>query len=392
MSGQVNHITSYREKEKKIETLIPEGMDRPLRVLHVSADTFGCGFYRCFMPSYFMMEQGYCETRISGSGGATEKEHVEWCDVVVFQRIMEPINDAWAVATMLGKKIVAENDDWYEKVPSGSIAKGHFPRKTVAGINRAMHLADAITVTTDTLKKAYGDLGVPVHVVPNAMECEIDHVYPHRWPKDKFIIGYHGSATHSVDFAGASCALKQIMKEFPFVEVQAIGYFPQDIIDAFPDRVVVRPWVLLNQFYNEIRRLGAHMAIAPIDDCEFNHAKSNLKCLEYGLIRTPWIASRVGPYIDITNRSGGGLLVKNKYLTWYKALRNMITRPPVDLMEMGNNARAYIEKDYNIRIIAEKWYNVFLEVYNKSANPRRVRAFKNVMMTVEDSIKFNQIV
>jgi len=375
-----------------IKTHVPEGMDRPLRVLHVSADTFGCGFYRCFMPSYFMMEQGLCETRISGSGGATKREHIEWADVVVFQRIMEPINDAWAAAHFLGKKIVAENDDWYEKVPGKSVAKRHFPNKILAGINKSMSIADGLTVTTDTLKKAYGKFGVPVYVIPNAMDTMVDYQYPYRLPHQSFVIGYHGSATHSVDFVGARDAIIDIMKEYPHVRIHALGYFHQDIINKFPDRVIVRPWVNLSEFFNEIRMLNAHVGLAPIDDIPFNHAKSNLKCIEYGLIRRPWIASKVGPYVDITKKSGGGLLVKNKYRDWYRALKTVIEMHPNSLEEMGLKARKYVEVNYNIRIIAEMWYNALLRVHNEPANPRRAQAFRKVMMTINEEVKFNQIV
>ena len=368
-------------------------LKRKPRVLFVSADTYGCGFYRCFMPGYFLQEQNLCETRISGLGGEVENEHIDWADVIIFQRIFAFKNTAWHYATLQGKRILTENDDLYSHVPAGSMAKRHFPKEVVNGIHQTMRMSDGITVTTDKLKEAYGNWGVEATVVPNALDMRIDHFYPNPMQtKGKIIIGYHGSATHTVDFSATVAAMDTVMQKYPFLRIHALGFLPEQIVKKYPLRITIRPWVTLHKFFNEIRALQTYIGIAPIDDCQFNHAKSNLKLIEYATIRTPWIASKVGPYIKITEESGGGLLVKNKYKDWLRAFEKMINMPHSQRQEMGLKARKYVEKNFDITKVATLWFETIQKAMNKPINQKRVKAFENIMFNRRATSTFKQIV
>ncbi|MCK5640142.1 MAG: hypothetical protein KAJ19_05075 [Gammaproteobacteria bacterium] len=365
----------------------------PPRVLFVSADNGGCGFYRCFTPAYFLQEQKLCDTRIAGNGGEVAVEHVEWADLIVFQRICEPRNTAWHCATVLNKPIISENDDLYEKVPTGSTAKRFFPQHVLKGLNRSMDISDALTVTTKYLAKIYGRYGNPVYVIPNALDMRIDHWYPGLIKnRGHIVIGYHGSATHTVDFAATLSALDAIMKKHPHVIIRALGYFPDSIRKKYPNRITVRGWQPLHNYFNAIRQLNIHIGIAPIDDIPFNHAKSNLKCMEYGTIRVPWVASKVGPYIEITEKSKGGLLVKNKHRDWEKALDKMVTMPHNQRQEMGERGRKYVEKHYHAEKAAKLWYKAIIKTINGKRNNKRKKLFENIKLSKENSLKFSQVV
>lgn len=345
------------------------------------------------MPGYFLQEQGLCDTRISGLGGSVEHDHIEWADILIFQRICEPKNEAWHYATEKGKRIISENDDYYEKVPAGSRAKSFFPASVLKGINNTLRLSDRLTVTTQKLADVYGKHGIPVDVIPNALDMRIDHWYPSVLKNiGTVVIGYQGSATHSVDFNAAIQALDDIMERYPFVRVHALGWFPPKFLDKYPTRTLLKGWQPLHTYFNAIRDLGTHVGLAPIDDIEFNHAKSNLKCIEYATIRTPWIASKVGPYINITNKSGGGLLVKNKYSSWYKALEKMVTMSHSQRQEMGEKGRAYVEQHYDIKKIAKLWEKAILKTLDIPVNPKRIKLFANMMSNRKKDLTFKQIV
>jgi glycosyltransferase involved in cell wall biosynthesis len=368
-------------------------LNRKPNVLFVSADSGGCGFYRCFTPAYFLQEQGYCNTRISGLGGAVEFNHIDWADILIFQRIAEPKNAAWHYAAIKDKHLIVENDDLYESVPSKSPAKKFFPRHIINGLHYAMNIADRLTVTTNNLKEKYSRFGLPVNVIQNALDMRIDNYYPSTIKTNgRIVIGYQGSATHNVDFAAAAGAIDSIMQKHPHVVIEALGFFPEQLKKKYPNRIYIRGWQPLHNYFNAIRQLGAHIGIAPIDDIPFNHAKSNLKLVEFGTIRIPWVASKVEPYIKITEKSGGGILVKNRHKDWERALDKLINMTNPERQDMGDKGRKYVEKHHSAEKVAELWYNAIIMTLNGKTNPKRKKLFEKITFNKAQKLQFTQIV
>lgn len=348
---------------------------RPARILFISADKAGCGFYRCFMPSYFIAEQRLFDSRMGGKDGGCNPRDIEWADIIVTQRTMSADTPVFQMATEMGKRVVIENDDLYKKIPTGSHARKFFPLEVVKGCYEAMAHADALTVTTQPLKDEYEKTGPKCFVIPNALDTEVDHNYQPIGKGGKIRIGYHGSATHSVDFEPVIGAIDEVLKERPEVEVEALGYFPAILVARYPLRIKINGWAPLNQFYNAIRKLNAQFMIAPISENDFNNCKSNLKIIEYGLIRTPFIASKFGPYVDFTARSGGGLTVKNRHKDWKRALLRLVDMAPNQRQAMGDRGRRYVENHYNIRKTVHKWADVAEYVLNRPPNPKRIKLY-----------------
>jgi hypothetical protein len=301
------------------------------------------------MPGYYLAAEELFEVKMGGADGGCNPKEIQWADIIVTQRTISADTPVFQMATELDKRVVIENDDLYKRIPTGSHARQFFPSDVVKGVYSAMKHADALTVTTKPLQDEYGQIGPKCFIVPNALDLQIDHNYPAENTDGSITIGYHGSATHSVDFAKLTA--------------------------KYPGRISIEGWAPLNQFYNAIRRLGAQFMIAPISENAFNAAKSNLKIIEYGLIRTPYIASKFGPYIDFTNKSGGGLLAKNRHKDWKSAFNRMLNIGPEERKAMGERGRAHVEKHFDIRKVVHKWIEVVEHVLSRPANPKRVKLY-----------------
>jgi hypothetical protein len=67
-------------------------------------------------------------------------------------------------------------------------------------------------------------------------------------------------------------------------------------MEAKDNKITYYPWVNILNYPQFIRSIKADIAIAPLEDNEFNKSKSNLKMLEYTTLGLPGIYSNVEPY------------------------------------------------------------------------------------------------
>jgi glycosyltransferase involved in cell wall biosynthesis len=59
------------------------------------------------------------------------------------------------------------------------------------------------------------------------------------------------------------------------------------------------------------------VGLAPLLDTAFNRSRSNVKLKEYAAAGAAWLASPVGPYVDMGEREGGRLVDDG---AWFEAI------------------------------------------------------------------------
>ena len=159
------------------------------------------------------------------------------------------------------------------------------------------------------------------------------------------VIGYgSGSRAHDHDLAIVAPAIASVMRTYDNVRLRLMGPLalpPQ--LEPFSDRVERFQIVLpASEFLWEMAHCD--ISIAPLADVPFNHYKSQVKYLEAGLLRQPFVASQTvyGNYVD-NGRTG---LIATDEREWREALTTLVRDP--DLRRQLGAAAADHVKQWSV--------------------------------------------
>jgi len=334
-----------------------------------------CTLYRAILPARYSRHDVRITNQISSSvekdyvnkvvkSVAIETTDIKWADIVIFQRHFEQValaGGAAEIAMRMGKIVMYETDDYIHK--AGQLTKlplAEMPllSHNIRFVNWILPLVDAMSVTTKELADAYRgtlDSKAMMCVLPNSLDPDDWDFAPKEHTNDGVIkIGWQGSWSHMHDFedTGLLDALRQIQKEYgKKVRVEFLTNLKKEQIN-FKGARFLKP-VPLKRYPKKLHDLAWDIGLAPLRDTEFNRAKSNIKYMEYGMLGIPTIASQVAPYIGIK-----GVVVKNRYLDWYKAIKRLIDDPELRT-KLGEEAMSDVLCNYNIQINAKLWDHTY---------------------------------
>jgi glycosyltransferase involved in cell wall biosynthesis len=97
--------------------------------------------------------------------------------------------------------------------------------------------------------------------------------------------------------------------------------------------------------------LTMDIGVAPLKDTPFNHAKSEIKLMEYSASGIPWVATKLSSYQRFAENMGMGRLAKNgkQWVSHLKALMDVNTR-----IEEGARLRELVRM-YDIKHGVTAW-------------------------------------
>jgi hypothetical protein len=162
-------------------------------------------------------------------------------------------------------------------------------------------------------------------------------------------VGWAGSPTHAGDLALVLDVVKATAREVDWV---FMGMCPEEI------RPYVRefhPPVKLPDYPAKLASLNLDLAIAPLEDIPFNHGKSHLRLLEYGVLGYPVICSDLTPYrgdYPVTR-------VRNRYKDWIEAIRAHVA----DLDQtarQGDRLREHVRANWMLEDHLDVWLQAWL--------------------------------
>jgi glycosyltransferase involved in cell wall biosynthesis len=309
---------------------------RGKNLLYVVDDFSGSTWYRCQVPGRELAEHGH-ELRLQES---VSPEDVEWCDVMVVQRLWRPeILTAVQEANAAGKMTVFDiDDDYWCLNPTNAAAEFWRMPGTLDGLVQVMRACKLVTVSTEPLRRVIERFGCPVTVLRNMLPDAY-------WPSaakppnltDDLVIGWAGSPTHYEDLAEVTRVLPQLLDQYPKLDVWFAGILP----GHFPEhaRLNYLPAVSIEDYAHTLYNFD--IGIIPLLDNRFNVAKSDLKLLEFSMIGLPTVVSRVVSYEDSV-RSGETALFASSAKDWLRQTRKLIVDPDLRAT-MGAKAREWAE-------------------------------------------------
>ena len=342
--------------------------------------SFGGTFYnRGAMPAMEMAKHGW-DCVISHNFGPAKDGHIrvldmngDWTDPEIFysQRWMQSgADEVMRKARSTGQIIVADLDDDFWSLGKTNIAYHTTDPVNNPEFNRdhywkMLGACDAITVSTEAIRRRVQTLGVPTFVIRNAIDME-------RWPASDpgtdGMIGWVGGIqwrAHDLHILKPSVPAFLKEHDLPFYhggdsQVPGVSKFWEQMgIDPYETKCVTAPLTHIAEY----PRLWAplNISLIPLEKVAFNQAKSWLKQLESCAAGIPYIVSHGFHEQDLLLSEGtAGRVAKNeKPQQWYDHMSDLLD-PELRRKEGAIN-RTVAEK-HDIKDRWRDWDNAYQEI------------------------------
>lgn len=290
-----------------------------------------------------------------------------------------------------GSKYVIDLDDdpysFSKNHPEYKKLKERMPQ-----VKRMIQLADHIVVSTEDIKKVIEKDNPYVTVIPNTIDPAIWNFTNQKRNDGKIHIGWIASASHIADLPVIMGALNEIVQKYENVHIHFAGMLDMKIIDmenpteeiinlAVLKSLVERSRVKMDftplvgrfthhvgtQGYEEfpefLASLGLDIAVAALEDTQFNRCKSNIKWMEHAMLEIPMVLSNVGPYKESVTHGEDGFLA-NTQKDWIDYLSQLIESEELR-QKIGKAAKKAVLKDWTVEKHLPK-YRKLLEKLNET--------------------------
>lgn len=301
-------------------------MTAPVKILMQPVNDQGGGQYRIIQPASIMRRNGYAIAQAHPHHVNSEALKVLDPDVVVVQiwQTDQQIETLKQYKKALPKAFfIYEIDDLFWAVPEGSYHRiNPLLPKSRSQIRTAAKLCDAIVCATGPLAKemkqltGMRDVRVALNEVPKSFinaalagrrSAEAIH-------SDKPRVGWAGGIGHGGDLSLLTEVVKELQDEVHWV---FMGMAPPGVD---PSTVEVHAGVPFTEYGFALGKLNLDLALAPLQDNEFNRCKSDLRVLEYGAAGFPVLASDIATYkTDPVTRC------KNTPEDWIRCIRGHLS-------------------------------------------------------------------
>lgn len=353
-----NRNLSFSDRACKIEvapvlTLDPEWRPRP-RILAHPADRQGCGEYRVIAPMRSLVNAGRVQGLETGIYFSVPEIFRFEPDSIVLQRQID-----WEQIGLIERYKefskafrVFELDDLLTNVPVRSSRKKLFVemKDMHKRFRKAVSLCHRFVVSTEFLAEEYKGYADEVVTVHNYIErARWGHLKSLRRQGKKPRVGWAGGITHDGDLALIADVVKATADEVDWI---FFGMCPLEMRQYVKE--YHRP-VMLNDYPEKLASLNLDLAVAPLEDVPFNHGKSHLRLLEYGMLGLPVICTDITPYkgaYPVTR-------VASRYKDWIEAIRSHVADMDA-LAEKGDALKRHIEDNWILEDNLDAWLKAWL--------------------------------
>jgi len=296
-------------------------------LIHVQQPISAVGYYRAILP------YRHCHKELEAEG---IKLHIadqvrlgSQYDAIILRREVDAafllhVNQR---RKKTGCKFVWDIDDDFWSVPEWSPVL--LDRRTMECVDMAHTLADEIWASTEPLAKKCGDRA---KVMPNL--ADLDDWFPDDAnlaegyvspPNGAASLGpinilWSGSSTHRHDIAECHDAILATAAKYGNkIKFHFYGYCPEPIQShLLPNDMRSHEWTRFEDYFDAMRSIQPTIALAPLQDCEFNTSKSGIRWMENTLAGAAVIASDCEAYKDASYKVDG------TSRTWYAAIPELI--------------------------------------------------------------------
>lgn len=305
---------------------------------------------------------------------------LDWPDLIVVERLLiHGINERIKECQARGKRIMARFDDNYALLPSYISSHWLWRRSIVLGqkegqpvgykmqesmlnqFREGLRICDAASTPSRLLCQDYERYAKKMYYIPNFPDLGNPAWTAPKPQHEGIIIGWGGGGTHlqSIRDSNVLTALQLICREFEQVKVMICGnepYAKEKLAEMLPeDRLITQDWVPTEQWPSVVANFD--IGLAPLAGT-YDDRRSWVKVLDYSLLGIPYVCTDAPPY----QGCHGGIKVKNKAKSWYRAIRTLIIRPSA--VEAKVNAGRAWSWRTGVDQHISTYLNVFEEILN----------------------------
>lgn len=332
----------------------------------VRAYQSGIWLHRNEMPTTALSKRGHAIKQVA-MGNEIPEQFLEWPDTVIFGRVYATQHDPikWMKEyKKRGKRVLYDLDDdiWQVAKDNPSVLVSNAMKDQYEGMIKE---ADACITPSPVLAKKFKKYfkNKPIFICPNGIDPALYQERPHHHD-ETLKVGYMGAASHWKDLQLIGKVIADLNQKYDFLftiygitgeplEAAMYTYQKELQYNFQPEKNEYMKSAL--GFYEQLQNTrfwhvpfmppelhpktlsmcDLDIGIAPLEDTEFNHGKSNIKFYEYASVGTVCLASDVEPYSEEVNYRA-----KNTYKDWYNKLEKLI-----------------VDKEFRLKTLAQqqKW-------------------------------------
>lgn len=253
-------------------------------------------------------------------------------DIIYIQRLMhQGLADHINRAKAAGQIIINDIDDWYWGLSTSNLAwtSSHPKANPNENINHYKSVLNASTiVTTSTAYLAdriKSFVHCPIEIISNTIDVASFTPVVHT---DTTVptVGWVGSTSHRSNDLEILTGIMAPLYNAGEIKLQHSGHhaYAQSVASKWklPEEAVTTLPACDPEKYPAL--LTMEVGIAPLNDIPFNHAKSDIKLLEYSAAGIPWIGSALSSYTQLVEDWGMGRTAKRSkdWIRHIKALKD----------------------------------------------------------------------
>lgn len=347
-------------------------MEIKKKVLATYADNEGSGTYRIKEP-YTNIKSDKIDFILGGE--RLEFAYASQFDAILTQRPIDPkLRDFLSSFQQKGGIVVMETDDHYSGTPHYNPTYNYWREHRVVNSQIAA-LSDYIHCSTPELRLL---VGYPSKTIvfsnaikgsnPNYIEAIVRRETlrnKYNIPLDKKVIMWGGSTSHTDTIEILAPIIKHysLRNDIIFVIASGREWLQQNRIQE-DFNVKIIDWLPVDE-YKALPSI-ADIFLTPLNDSEFNSAKSELKCIESAVWGVPCVSSATAPYIRFNELSGGGnlLVKKNRFRDWVGQIDRLLNNPQLQI-NIAQKAVEAVRTTYSLDTVNKQrveWWESILQI------------------------------
>jgi len=270
---------------------------------------------------------------------------IGWPHIIVVERLLiTAINERIQECQAKGIKCLARFDDNYALIPAYISSHWLWRRSILTGIKEGrpvgfkmqqsmlkqfregLGICDAASAPSRLLCQDYERYAKKMYFIPNFPDLGNPAWTASKPEHEGIIIGWGGGGTHKQSIRDSNIigALQRICRDFGQVKVMICGHEPyakEQLAKMLPEgRLITQDWVPTHEWPFTVANFD--IGLAPLAGT-YDDRRSWIKIMDYAILGIPYVCTDAAPYQGCR----GGIKVKNKSKSWYRALKTLITRP-----------------------------------------------------------------